>query len=168
MTKLYFIVIALLSILVGCNKPGVDANSTTPRSGSEYFVSFKMGQKTYLLDKSASISNLKASGVPGAFSYFPGKVSIRGIGDTPLDIALGTNQASTGKPESRPVVSGYFNQDQFTSYFVNYTPNEDMGTLNITSIDNNVAEGTFTMVVTIKGTLNKVPITDGKFRVKFM
>lgn len=109
MTKLYFIVVALFVLIVGCNKSSIDANSTTPKSGSEYFISFKIGQKTYLLDKMATISNLKASGVLGYSSYFAGSVSISGRGDYPLDIALGTHRASTGKPESMPVVSGYFN-----------------------------------------------------------
>ncbi len=159
----YLALVSLLFMLVNCKKN----TDMTPVATPDYFITAKADQQTYTFDKGSpypSIVNLPP-GNPLAGPNYPGAVSMISMGKSPQLILIQTVQALSGKPESIPISSGRFVKDQFSDYYTSNSKGSP-GTLTITKVDNEVAEGTFTMDVYFNNT--KLSLTDGRFRVKFV
>ena len=173
MKKAIFTLACILTVLVSC-QPRVDTDPSTAGTGGSapYFISFKADKQEYRFDQTnpspPKIFNMNASGVSGSLSYSPGSVNIDAYGKSPTWFSLKTIRAASGSPESIPIGGGNFTKDQFTAYTGYLTlTRSTVGTLVITNINNEGAEGTFTMDVYATPTSDKLSLTDGKFKVRF-
>ncbi len=151
--------LCLFGLFFGCKQNAGSA----PTPMAAYYVTVKANGEPFVLDQKCFIANVRP-GTGNANS--PGSGDITASGVAPVYVVISINRAFSGKPETIPIVSGEFIKDQFTRYKAFFN-NSGVGTLTVTSINNDMAEGTFSVEMSLNGTGEKMSLTEGKFRAKF-